>query len=261
MHDVAAKIPLAVFMQIADLPSADLALLPSYNETLIDSDGNETTVDVMKQFADYLRPHCADRLSNPGEDFLSRLICGRINGHPLTESEAVDMATTVMTGGIDTVTSALGLCMAHLAHNARLCQLLVENKQLIPNAVLELLRRNPIMTKARPVTKTITIDEVTLVSGEIVVLPPLHGLDERIFEEPLKVDINRTSQPNLSFGIGPHRCPGTLLARAEIEITLTAWLERIPEFTVDKLNPPKMQGGVLGAIQSLGLQWPVQTNH
>ena len=255
IREVAATIPLAIFMQMAGLPLADMDRLPRYNEPLIDADGNETNADIMTRFANYLRPHCAARLARPGEDFLSRIICGEVDGKPLSEDDAVDMATTMMTGGIDTVISTLGLLMAHLARDPALRARLAATPDLIPVAVREMLRRYPIMTKARLVTRQTVLDGVTLAPGEMVVLPPLHGLDERLFDDPLTVDIDRPTRPNLSFGVGVHRCPGMLLALAEIETVLTTWLERIPDFGIDPACPPRTQGGVLGAVQQLGLVW------
>lgn len=255
IRDVAATIPLAVFMQMADLPLADIDRLPQYNEPLIDEDGAETNADIMTRFADYLRPHCAARLARPREDFLSRIICGEVDGKPLSEHDAVDMATTMMTGGVDTVISTLGLLVSHLARDPQLRARLVTEPDLIPIAVREMVRRYPIMTKARLVTRQIVLDGVRLKPGDMVVLPPLHGLDERIFDDPLTVDIDRPAQPNLSFGVGVHRCPGMLLALAQIETVLAVWLVQIPDFEIDPACPPRMQGGVLGAVQQLGLVW------
>lgn len=255
IREVAATIPLAVFMQMADLPLADIDRLPQYNEPLIDEDGAETNADIMTRFADYLRPHCAARLARPGEDFLSRIICGEVDGKPLSEDDAVDMATTMMTGGIDTVISTLGLLVSHLARDPHLRARLATEADLIPVAVREMVRRYPIMTKARLVTRQTVLDGVGLEPGDMVVLPPLHGLDDRIFDDPLTVDIDRRAQPNLSFGVGVHRCPGMLLALAQIDTVLAGWLDRIPDFEIDPACPPRMQGGVLGAVQQLGLVW------
>lgn len=253
--EVASEIPLPVFMHMAGLPREDIARLPRYNEALIDEAGKPTGADVMTRFAAYLRPHCEERLTAPGTDFLSRLIRGKIDGRPMALEDAVDMATTMMTGGIDTVIAMLGHIMAHLSRDALTRRRLVEEPERIPAAVRELLRRYPIMTKARLVTRATTLDGVTLRPGEMIVLPPLHGLDDRVFDDPLVVDIDRPAQPNLTFGTGVHRCPGTLLALVEIETTLAVWLDRIPDFGIDPQRPARTQAGVLGAMKELGLVW------
>lgn len=258
IRDVATKLPLAVFLKIAELSHTNVSDLPGYNTPLTDAQGNRNGEDTMARFAEYLRPHCAKHLKTPKAGFLDRLIGESSNGAALPLEDAVDMATTMMTGGIDTVISSLGLIMAHLAKEDSLRHSLVQEPDLIPKAVRELLRRCPIMTKARLVTEECTIDGITLKPGEMVVLPPLHGLDERVFDDPLTVDIHRPAAPNLTFGAGVHRCPGSLLAIAEIEILLHCWLRYIPDFKIDPTRPMVSQAGVLGSVQSLDLIWPKQ---
>lgn len=257
IDDVCSKIPLPVFLDLAALPPNDVARLPRYNAPLIAESDRVAGPDTMVTFADYLRPHCATRLTTPGTDLLSRLINGTVEGARLPLEDAVEMATTVMTGGIDTVISTLGLMLRCLAADPSLRAALAQAPGKIPKAVREMLRRYPIMTKARLVTAQRQIDGITLTPGELVVLPPLHGLDDALFDDPLTVDLERPAQPNLTFGAGVHRCPGSLLALAEIEILLEVWLREIPDFAVDPSQPPSCQSGVLGAVRSLHLVWPV----
>lgn len=254
--DVCAAIPLPVFLELADLPPGDIARLPRYNAPLIAEGDRTAGSDTMVAFADYLRPHCAARLAAPGPDVLSRAIGGTVAGAPLSLEDAVDMATTLMTGGIDTVISTLGLLLRHLAADPDLRAALAGAPDRIPEAVREMLRRYPIMTKARLVTAERRLDGIRLIPGEMVVLPPLHGLDETLFDDPLTVDLARPARPNLTFGTGVHRCPGTLLALAEIEIVLETWLREIPDFGIDPSRAPRCQSGVLGAVRSLHLVWP-----
>jgi cytochrome P450 len=92
-------------------------------------------------------------------------------------------------------------------------------------------------------------------AGDMVILPPLHGLDEREFQDPLTVDFNRAAAPHSTFGNGVHRCPGAHLSQVEMEIVLREWLARIPEFEIDPERPPTMRSGILGAMLQVGLRW------
>ena len=120
-----------------------------------------------------------------------------------------------------------------------------------------MLRRFPIMTKARLVRHDIAVGGITMKAGDMVVLPPLSGLDDTIFDNPMAIDLERVQAPNATFGNGVHRCPGALLAQTELEIMVGEWLKRIPEFEIDRQQPPTMKGGVLGAILTLHLRWNV----
>ena len=118
-----------------------------------------------------------------------------------------------------------------------------------------MLRRFPIMTKARLLKHDQEIEGIRLKAGDMIVLPPLHGLDEREFSEPLKVDFDRAPARSSSFGSGVHQCPGRQLAQTELAVLLEAWLTSIPEFEIDPLRPPRIQGGITGAMLELGLRW------
>lgn len=210
---------------------------------------------IIERYADYLRPYVARRRQCPGEDLISRLAGSTLDGTPLTEDEAVDVCTAVMTGGLDTVVSSLGLMMAFFARSPEHRRRLLAEPHKMRAAVVEILRRFPVMTKARLLRHDQVIDGVTLKAGEVVVLPPLQGLDPEEFEDPMTVDFNRRQAPNLTFGNGVHRCPGATLTHAELEIVLREWLARIPEFEIDPARDLVTQGGVLGAVLRLGLRW------
>ena len=98
-------------------------------------------------------------------------------------------------GGLDTVVSSLGLMLAFVARNAEHRRRLVEAPTVIRPAVAEMLRRFPIMTKARLLKHDQVIEGVTLKAGDVVMLPPLQGLDEREFDDPLTVDFDRRPAP------------------------------------------------------------------
>lgn len=60
-----------------------------------------------------------------------------------------------------------------------------------------------------------------------------------------------------TFGNGPHRCPGNMLARAEIRVMLEEWMPRIPNFCLDSDAPPVIRTGVNGSFAALPLVWDI----
>jgi cytochrome P450 len=257
IRDFARHVPIAVFLALAELPPEDAAKVPGYAEPILDQTGRVTDARVMDRYADYLRPLCRSRMARPGRDLISRIVNGRVEGRPVTEDEAVELTTTMMTGGLDTIVSSLGLLMAFLARNTKHRRGIAAEPQRAGAAISEMLRRFPTMTKARLCTDERNLDGVTIKPGDMVVLPPLHGLDQHMFDEPMDVNFDRAPRLNLAFGAGVHRCPGALLAQAELEIVISEWLARIPDFDIDPHAPPKTRSGVLGAMLRLGLTWPV----
>jgi len=259
ISEFAERLPLLVFLHLADLPLEGALALPRYGEEPLRSDGTLTEVPIMDRFANYLRPIVAERKKHPGADLISRLVSGDLDGRPSSEDEAVELCTAALTGGLDTMVSMLGLALGFLAQNPGHRQQLIDDPARVRPAVAELLRRFPIMTKARLVLHDQQIEGITLKAGDMVVLPPLHGLDEREFDEPLRVDFDRSPAHNCTFGNGVHRCPGASLTQLQLEVTVAEWLARIPAFALDPVQPPTFRGGVLGAMLRLDLHWDPKT--
>jgi camphor 5-monooxygenase len=256
--DFAVQLPVQVFFHLAQLPVEEIEQIPRYGTQPFGDNTLCPGKPVMDRFADYLRPYVVKRRDTPGDDILSRLICNPANGPVITVDEGVDLCTSVLTGGIDTVISTLGFMMAFLARHAEHRRRLRDEPHIMGRSVDELIRRFPVMTKARLIRFDQEWRGVTMKSGEMIVLPPLHGLDEREFKNAMTVDFDRTPAPDSSFGNGVHRCPGALLAKSECGIVLREWLQHIPDFEIDPTRPPTMRSGILGAMTSLRLTWPVE---
>jgi cytochrome P450 len=83
--------------------------------------------------------------------------------------------------------------------------------------------------------------------GDNVILSmPLINLDERVFNHPLDVNIDRAPNAHIAFGAGPHRCIGSNIARQQLRVTYEEWLKRIPDFRIP-------QGAKVHAIASEAL--------
>lgn len=59
------------------------------------------------------------------------------------------------------------------------------------------------------------------------------NFDPKVFERPYEVDIDRSPNPHLAFGVGTHRCIGLHVARALFDIMVREVLARIPDYAVD----------------------------
>ena len=56
-----------------------------------------------------------------------------------------------------------------------------------------------------------------------------------------------------SFGVGPHRCIGSNLARLGLRATFEEWLKRIPDFGIKPGTTPVYQTGFLRSMRKLEL--------
>ena len=66
--------------------------------------------------------------------------------------------------------------------------------------------------------------------------------DEEVYPDPDRFDVTRTGGPRLHmvFGGGPHRCLGEMLARIELEETLSAVIALAPN--LELIEPAHMSG-------------------
>jgi cytochrome P450 len=90
-----------------------------------------------------------------------------------------------------------------------------------------------------------------------VVLPnTVANRDPAVFKDPQNIDLNREVNVHVTFGVGPHRCVGSHLAKREVMVAMQEWLKRIPEFELDPNQPPgSVFGGSVMGFTSLNLRW------
>jgi len=254
--EYAEVLPIHIFLSIVDLPLEDAPKLTALANHINRPDGSMSLAQAVKGFEDYLGGWIDRRTGGTGEDLLSRLINGRVDGRAVTRDEALKMCNLVLLAGLDTVVNFLGFAMLFLARSPAHRRQLRERPELLPAAVDELLRRYPVVCIAREVTRDMEYEGVLLKKGDMIMIPTmLHGLDERENERPLEVDFHRASADHSTFGGGVHRCAGSFLARAEIRITLEEWLSRIPDFSVAPGWDVRHAGGVVGGVEKLPLVW------
>lgn len=249
-------LPLSVFLDLVDLPLSDREKLGTLADGTVRAPDAEMRVAAMDGLAAYLQPYLDARRGTNGEDLLSRAVNATISGRPVTEAESLGASIHLLMAGLDTVSSLLSFVMLFLAQNPEHRRALVEKPELIPAASLELIRRFPIVTMARQARGDFTIEGTEFKQGDMVALAShLFNLDPSVYERPLEVDWNRSVHKTLTFGHGPHRCPGALLGRNELVISLQEWLHHIPDFGLEEGAKVSVCGGTVAKITTLPLVW------
>ena len=91
--------------------------------------------------------------------------------------------------------------------------------------------------------------------GELVTL--LLGsadTDDAEFVDAQDVDFERERNRHVAFGVGPHRCLGSHLARMELEVALEEWHRRIPDYAIKPGEQPTYSPGIR-EVTYLPLAW------
>jgi cytochrome P450 len=187
------------------------------------------------------------------------MVNARVDGRDYTPAETFGMMINVIFGGLDTVAASMSFIAKHLAEQPALRRRLVQDPSLAPQAVEEFLRRFGIPNTARIIAHDFDYKGVALKAGEQILLPKvLHGLDERMYPDPLTVDLARPPSRHAAFGDGPHRCVGAGLARMELKVFLQEWLQRIPDFGIKPGERSRSSSGNVNGMMFLPLVWPTQ---
>lgn len=258
MADFAFKIPMHLFFELMELPLSDGQMLLDAAEGIIRESEAEKKIAAMAGVFSYLSSVIDMREKTPGDDLVSHLIRSRYKDGPMPRELVLSIAVNLLLAGLDTVASMLGFITRHLAGDDALRHRLASNPDQIKDAVEELARRFPVATLGRVVANDFAYGGVAFRAGERLLLPTvLHSLDDRVFSQPMAVDIDRPIAPILSFGRGPHQCLGSLLARVELTQGLSEWLTRIPDFALIPGRPPRLSCGHITAMTSLPLRWDV----
>lgn len=252
--EFAQQLPIRIFMRMMGLPDVDrLTLLPL---AALQVSANSDKKAAMGQLLEYVAAKVIDRRENPRDDLLSRVANGQIDGETIKVEDAVGVSFVLLTGGLDTVATMMSLIMQFLATSASHRQALIEDEKLLPNAIEEFLRRFSLTNPARCVKHDMIFHGVDMREGDMVMMSTtVAGVDTASYDNPLEVDFARKSSTKATFGAGPHVCPGSMLARAEIKVMLQEWLSRIPDFRLDPEDAASVTTGINVSVNKLPLIW------
>lgn len=211
--------------------------------------------DIIREF---LIGEVQDRIAEPKDDFLSRLLQTKIDDAEITVEIVVGMANLLLIAGIDTTWSSIGSALWHFGSHPEDRQRLAADPDLFPTAIEEMLRYYSPVTMARVATEEIEFQGVTFQPGDKVLMPfPAANHDHDAFEDADKILIDRQRNRHVAFGSGIHRCAGSNLARLEMDIALRVWFERIPEFELADPGAVTWAGGQVRGPRLLPMRFPV----
>ena len=208
----------------------------------------------VRELYEYVERLLERRRREPSDDLISTLLAAEDEGGRLTHDECVNLVLNVVAGGIDTTQAQLSHALRLFAAHPGQWAALARDPGLVPTAVEEVLRFEPITPfTARICTDAIEHRGVLFPAGTIVAIcAERANRDAGAGDE---FDITRDSGGRLlTFGAGPHFCLGSNLARAELEEALTFLAPRMTG--LHPAGEPRL-GGVEGiyGIDSLPLAW------
>jgi cytochrome P450 len=243
IDDFAAAIPMQLIGDLLGVPQGErrplrrwsLAILGALEPRL--SRGQfDTGVAAVAEFKDYLTALVARRKRDAGADgreILSTLIDASdfaqsatdgaaLGGERLSERELLHNCIFLLNAGHETTTNLIGNGVDLLLRHPQAWRDLKDEPSLIDSAVEEFLRMESSNQLGNRRAKTDTVlSGVALPSGSHVQLCiGAANRDPAQFPDPDGLDIRRTPNRHLAFGLGIHACAGMSLARMEARIAI-----------------------------------------
>jgi cytochrome P450 len=270
-EEFAEIFPSSVFLGLMGLPEEEMRMFLDMRDGILHPDkldpAAKTDVDARRAVTEraggeaweYFSALVRERRAHPGDDVVSHFLEAEIDGERLTDDDIVNICYLFLIAGLDTVSDTLTCSYAFLARSPEHRRMIVDDPEIIPKAVEELLRwEGPVAQSAPRVARCpVVLPSGAEVAAGTMVLTSLGAanVDPGTFEDPLVVRFDRDRNPHLAFGGGVHRCLGSHLARRELRITLQEWHRRIPDYRIKPGHEQLVYPPGLRRVEDLTLAW------
>ncbi len=242
-------LPNRVTVHLLGFPAEDAHTIASWAGELMVSEFPRTNrtergegfAGAFPEFAGYIdkkvehRLHQVERGKETPDDVLTRLVQLEVDGERLTRRQLRALIRNLITGGLTTTSQLLGNLLYQLLSTPELEAAVRADASALDNAVEESLRiAPPVLFVARGCVRDTPVGGTEVQAGErVIVGTGSANRDERLFDdgETFRVDRPNAGE-HLTFGYGPHVCPGAALARIVARIGIAAFLDRFPAGSV-----------------------------
>nr|WP_107421084.1 cytochrome P450 [Streptomyces sp. CB03234] len=258
--------PLAVVCELMGVPAIDRPRMHEWTNLILSSAhgverSQRAKEDMCAYFADLLsQPRDGDGGDGTDEESVIGLLGTAVANGEITPSEAVGLALLIQIGG-EAVTNNCGNMLFILLTRPELMARLRAEPAVRPRAIDELLRYIPHRSAvglSRIALEDVTVAGVRIRAGEPVYVSYLAAnRDPDVFPHPETLDFDRSPNPHVAFGYGPHFCVGAMLARMESELLVDAFADRFPglRLAVPVHAVPFRRGALIRGPQSLPVTW------
>mgnify|MGYP001819175851 CR=1 FL=1 len=229
--EYAQNIPVRVIADMLALPREDGDRFRVFIHRILEEPGQNSIESWEDTLDYYLDTKVKERRENLGDDLISYLCTGDIDGMPLLDEHVRGTIALLIIAGIDTTWSGIGSSIWHLAQNPVDRRRWIQDPEVRPFALEEFLRFYAPVTMARLVAEDVEIGGCPMKDGDWTLLPfPAANRDPDAFENADEFIIDRQRNRHTAFGLGIHRCVGSNLARMEMRVALEEWMDAFPDF-------------------------------
>jgi cytochrome P450 len=260
--DFAGRLPgYAFFKNVMPIPLEDLPWMLDNMDAGIYGPPDDRAAAFGRSF-EYLGEWLKKRSEAPPEGDVVDVIAKGVDkdGGEAPWEDRVSIVVDLVQGGIATTTYVMMGAMHYLATHPDVQDRLRDNPGEIPQAVEEFARVfPPVVALGRYVTTDAEVAGEKFKEGDFLLINyAAANRDPDAVENPTEIQVDRESVVHAAFGVGPHRCIGSNLARLELRVALEELLGALGEIRVEDGAEPKFETGVLRTMTSLSLVFEVR---
>jgi cytochrome P450 len=253
------RLPMAVGAMMMGLPDADvdpllrLAFMSLAPRDPHFSAGTERATSAVAHFEiiQYFARQIAERRRNLSADLISHLLSVVVDGRPLTEEELLFNCLSLLLGAVVTTSQAISATLVELARAHGGEGRWPDSVQIGP-AVEEALRwSSPVTHFMRRARRDVRLQDQQICEGQAVTAwIASANRDESVFARPYVLDLARSPNRHVAFGVGPHRCLGSQFARVMLTEAFGELMASIESFELAE-EPSHLVSNEIAGIVSL----------
>lgn len=251
--DFAQYFPVEIISRVLGVPAEDRQSIRETMDIALHREEGQTGLspENLAAFArsfEYFVELTAHRRAHPGDDMVTQLCEASVQREDgsttaLTDVEIASFAGLLGAAGAETVIKLVGNMGVLFARNPAEWRQVLDDPQVIPSAVEEVLRFwPPSQYQGRFAVEDTEYQGTTIRAGHpVLLLTGAASRDERHYDDPDVFDVDRPSSVSLAFGYGIHSCIGAALARMEGRVTIEELAARYPRFAIDEAGLRRVQ--------------------
>ncbi len=264
VSDYASDLPLWLICEFLGLPQSSRheidAFLAGTEEGFTDpptAEGRQRAEDGIVALSRYVEELVAQRTRSPGEDLVSDLVASESSGVLSTE-ELVALVVNVIGGSVGSSRAGIANSILLMMQHPDQAKWTSSAPERIRPAVEECLRYHPpFRTGRRQAREAIDRFGVHLEPGDTVLLArQAANRDPARWADPDRFDVTRPELRHYSFGWGAHFCLGNALARLDIQVAVSTFLERCDGAVLVDTQPTRIPFTADEQLESLRITLP-----
>lgn len=261
IRDYAEQFPTGTFLDLFGLPEERLPEFLELANIFFRSTDADVRARNLTDIYAVLDALFREKQANPGQDIASTIVMARDSeGKQHAWNDILNCGFLLFVAGLDTVTNTMAYVWKYLATTPQARDYFIahmDDTAASMVALEELMRINAVSNLFRRVTRDCEFKGVQFRRNDRVVLPnTVANRDPTVFEDALNINLERKVNNHVTFGVGPHRCMGSHLAKREILVSIQEWLKVIPAFALSEEDGGITPfGGAVMGFGSLKLKW------